>query len=408
MPLNIQKDFPILKRRVHGKRLVYLDNAATSQKPKIFLDALQKYYTTINANIHRGVHTLSEESTGAYEAVREKTAKFIGAQSAGEIVFTKNTTESINCVAVSWGKKNIKKGDEVIVSALEHHANLVPWQELCRETGAILKIIPLTEDFLLDIEGFQKLLNLNTKLVCVTGMSNVTGSIVPVKQITELSHAVGAKVLVDAAQSIAHSQTNVQNIGCDFLAFSSHKMLGPMGVGVLYIKESLIAEMSPYMYGGDMIETVEQYTSKYKTDYAKFEAGTQNVADVVAFGAALDYLKKIGMSAIEKHDRELLAYAKAKFSKFKQVKLFSPKNIKNCGPVLSFVVEGIHPHDIASVFDSQGVAIRAGFHCAEPLVRRLGVPSTARMSFYLYNTKADVDTAVKALQKTLKIFKIKN
>ncbi len=407
MPLNIQKDFPILKRRIHGKRLVYLDNAATSQKPKVVLDSIYKYYTTMNANIHRGVHTLSEESTSAYEAVREKTAKFIGAKSAGEIVFTKNATESINCVAVSWAKKNIRKGDEVIVSALEHHANLVPWQELCRESGAVLKIIPLTEDFLLDIEGFQKLLNLNTKLVCVTGMSNVTGSIVPVKQITELAHTVGAKVLIDAAQSIVHTPANVQNIGCDFLAFSSHKMLGPMGVGVLYIKENLIGEMSPYMYGGDMIETVEQYTSKYKIDYAKFEAGTPNVADVIAFGTALDYLKKIGTSKIERHDRELFAYAKKEFSKFKQVKIFSPKNIKDCGPVLSFVVDGVHPHDIASIFDSEGVAIRAGFHCAEPLVRRLGVPSTARLSFYLYNTKADVDAAVKALQKTLKIFKIK-
>lgn len=408
MLINIQKDFLILKRRVNGKRLVYLDNAATSQKPKMVLDALQKYYTTMNANIHRGVHTLSEESTAAYEAVRGKTAKFIGAKSAGEIIFTKNTTESINCVAVSWGKKNIKKWDEVIVSALEHHANLVPWQELCRETGASLKIIPLTEDFLLDVEGFQKLLNLNTKLVCVTAMSNVTGSIVPIKQITQMAHEVGAKVLIDAAQSIGHSRTHVQNIGCDFLVFSAHKMLGTTGVGVLYIKENLITEMDPYMYGGDMIETVEQYSAKYKPNYAKFEAGTQNIADVIAFGSALDYLKKIGMSGIEKHDRELLAYAKEKLGKFKGVKLFSPKNIKNCGPVLSFVVEGIHPHDIASIFDSLGVAIRAGLHCAEPLVRRLGVASTARMSFYLYNTKADVDVAVQALQKALKIFKIKN
>lgn len=408
MSLNIQKDFPILKRHINGKRLVYLDNAATSQKPKVVIDALVKFYTTTNANIHRGVHTLAEESTAAYEAVREKTVKFIGAKSAGEIVFTKNTTESINCVAVSWARKNIKRGDEVIVSALEHHANLVPWQEICRETGAVLKIIPITEDFLVDLEGFKKLLNLNTKLVCVTAMSNVTGSVVPVKQITALAHEVGAKVLVDAAQSIGHSQTNVANIGCDFMAFSSHKMLGPMGVGVLYIKENLIADMSPYMYGGDMIQSVEQYSAKYKSDYAKFEAGTQNVADVIAFGVALDYLKKIGMNNIEKHDRELFAYAKEKFSKFKSIKLFSPKSIKNCGPVLSFVIDGVHPHDIASIFDSEGVAVRAGFHCAEPLVRRLGVPSTARMSFYLYNTKADVDMALKALQKTLKIFKIKN
>lgn len=407
MSLNIQKDFPILKRRVNGKRLVYLDNAATSQKPKIVLDALQKFYTTMNANIHRGVHTLSEESTAAYEAVREKTAKFINADSAGEIVFTRNTTESINCVAVSWGKKHIKKGDEIIVSALEHHANLVPWQELCRETGAVLKVIPLTEDFLLDLEGFKKLLNINTKLVCVTAMSNVTGSVVPIKEITRLAREAGAKVLVDAAQSIGHSKTDVKNIGCDFLAFSSHKMLGPTGVGVLYIKENLMADMTPYMYGGDMIETVEQYSAKYKSGYAKFEAGTQNIADVIAFGAALDYLKKIGLNNIEKHDRVLFSYARDKFFKFKSVKIFSPKNIKNCGPVLSFVIDGIHPHDIASIFDSEGVAIRAGLHCAEPLVRRLGVASTARLSFYMYNNKADVDVAVKALQKALKIFKIK-
>lgn len=406
MPLNIQKDFPILKRRVNGKRLVYLDNAATSQKPKIVLEALQNFYTTMNANIHRGVHTLSEESTAAYEAAREKTAKFINAESAGEIVFTRNTTESINCVAVSWGKKHIKKGDEIIVSALEHHANLVPWQELCRETGAALKVIPLTEDFLLDLEGFKKLLNINTKLVCVTAMSNVTGSVVPVKEITRLAHEAGAKVLVDAAQSIGHSKTDVKNIGCDFLAFSSHKMLGPTGVGVLYIKENLMVDMTPYMYGGDMIESVEQYSAKYKLGYAKFEAGTQNIADVIAFGTALDYLKKIGMNNIEKYDRVLFSYARDKFSKFKVVKIFSPKNIKNCGPVLSFVIDGIHPHDIASIFDNEGVAIRAGLHCAEPLVRRLGVASTARLSFYLYNTKADVDVAVKALQKALKIFKI--
>lgn len=407
MSLNVEKDFPILKRKINGKRLVYLDNAATSQKPKAVIDALQKFYTTTNANIHRGVHTLAEEATEAYEDVRVKTARFIGAKSAGEIVFTKNTTESINCVAVSWGKKNIKKGDEIIVSALEHHANLVPWQELCRETGAILKIIPLTIDFLLDLEGFDKILNHKTKLVCVTAMSNVTGTIVPVKEIVKMAHEVGAKVLVDAAQSIGHSKTDVKNIDCDFLAFSSHKMLGPTGVGVLYIKENLIANMTPYMYGGDMIESVEQYSAKYKLDYAKFEAGTQNIADVVAFGAALDYLQKVGMGNIEKHDRELFVYAKEKFSKFKEVKIFSPKNIKNCGPVLSFVVEGIHPHDIASIFDSEGVAIRAGFHCAEPLVRRLGVASTARMSFYLYNNKVDIDVAVKALQKALKIFKAK-
>ncbi|TSC84688.1 MAG: cysteine desulfurase/selenocysteine lyase [Parcubacteria group bacterium Gr01-1014_13] len=404
---NIQKQFPILKRKINGKPLVYLDSASTSQKPTAVLLALQKYYTTSNANIHRGIHTLSEEATAQYEDVRKKVAKFIGAKNEEEVIFTKNCTEAINCVSFSWAKTHITKGDEIIVSALEHHANLVPWQELAKEKGAILKIIPITSDYLLDLEAYEKLLSEKTKLVCVTAQSNVTGTIVPVKKITAMAHAVGAKVLVDGAQMVGHAKINVRDIDCDFFAFSAHKMLGPTGVGVLYVKQNIMAEMTPYMYGGDMVESVQQQTATYRTGPWKFEAGTPNIADVIAFGAAIDYLENIGLAAIAAHDRKLLAYAKKRFSRYPAVKLFSPSHITDCGGVLSFTVTGVHPHDIATIFNQEGVTIRSGLHCAEPLVGRLGVNSTARMSFYLYNTTKDIDMAEKALQKVLKIFKIK-
>ena len=407
MKNNILKQFPILKRKINGHPLVYLDNASTTQKPALVLQALQKYYTTNNANVHRGIHTLSEEATEQYENVRAKVAKFINAKTE-EIVFTKNATESLNCVAVSWGRLHIKKDDEIIVSALEHHANLVPWQELAKEKKAKLKIIPLTKDFLLDLKVYESLLSAKTKLVCVTTQSNVTGSLVPVKKIISLAHKVGAKVMVDGAQSVGHSKTNVKNLDCDFFAFSAHKMLGPTGVGVLYIKRALMDEMVPYMYGGDMVETVGQEEATYHRGYMKFEAGTPNIADVVAFGSALDCLNSIGLENIEAHDKELLVYAKKCFSKYSDVKIFSPSKIENCGGVLSFTVVGVHPHDIATIFDQEGVAIRSGLHCAEPLVRRLGVSTTARMSFYLYNTKHDIDVAEKALKKVFAIFKIKN
>lgn len=404
---NIQKQFPVLKRKINGKSLVYLDNASTSQKPLAVLSALEKYYSTSNANIHRGIHTLSEEATEQYENTRKKVAKFIGAKTEEEIIFTKNCTEAINCVCISWAKKYMASGDEIIVSALEHHANLVPWQELARERGATLKIIPLTSDYTLDLLAYEKLLSKKTKLVCVTAQSNVTGTIVPVKKITAMAHAVGAKILVDGAQITGHSKINVRDIDCDFFAFSAHKMLGPTGVGILYVKQELMNKMTPYMYGGDMVQSVQDQTAIYRTGPWKFEAGTPNIADVIAFGTAIDYLNKIGLATISTHDRKLLAYAKKIFSKYSAVKLFSPSNITAASSVLSFTITGVHPHDIATIFNEEGVAIRSGLHCAEPLIGRLGVNATARMSFYLYNTTKDIDAAEKALKKVLKIFKVK-
>lgn len=403
---NIQKQFPILKRKINGKSLVYLDNASTSQKPAVVLAAIQKYYTTSNANIHRGIHTLSEEATAQYENTREKVAKFINAKNE-EIIFTKNCTEAINIVCISWAKTHIAAGDEIIISALEHHANLVPWQELAKEKRAVLKIIPLTADYLLDLSAYEKIISKKTKLVCVTAQSNVTGTIVPVKKITTMAHTVGAKVLVDGAQIAGHSKVSVRDIDCDFFAFSAHKMLGPTGVGVLYVKRDLMDEMTPYMYGGNMVETVNEQTAAYRTGPWKFEAGTPNIADVIAFGSAIDYLTKIGMATIAAHDRELLAYAKKIFSRYSAVKIFSPARAQNAAGILSFTIKGVHPHDIATIFNEEGVAIRSGLHCAEPLAVRLGVSATARMSFYLYNTRKDIDAAEKALKKVLKIFKVK-
>lgn len=403
---NIQKDFPILKRKINGKRLVYLDNASTSQKPKQVLQALQNFYTTSNANIHRGIHTLSEEATKQFEDVRKKVAKFVGAHSEQNIIFTKNATESINCARWGWAQQHIKPGDEIIVSALEHHANLVPWQELCKSKKSVLKIIPLTDDFTLDLQAYHNLLSAKTKLVCLTSQSNVTGTINPIKQMIESAHTAGAKVLIDAAQSIGHQPLGVRDIDCDFLAFSAHKMLGPTGVGALYVKNGLMEEMTPFIYGGEMVESVQEQSASYRTGPWQFEAGTPNIADVIAFGAALDYLTKIGLKNIQTHDQELLSYAKKIFSRYPEVNIYSPAHTKNCGGVLSFSIKGVHPHDIATIFNEEGVAIRSGFHCAEPLMKRLDINGTARLSFYIYNTKKDIDMAEKALKKVLKIFKV--
>ncbi len=403
---NIKSDFPILQRKINGKRLIYLDNASTTQKPKIVLKALQDFYTTSNANIHRGIHTLSEEATNQFEDVRKKVAKFIGAPNGENIIFTKNTTESINCIRLSWADHHIKAGDEVIVSALEHHANLVPWQELCKAKKSVLKIIPLTSDFTLNLQEYQKLLSPKTKLVCLTSQSNVTGTINPIKQITALAHAVGAKVAIDAAQSVGHRPTSAKDIDCDFLSFSAHKMLGPTGVGILYVKDVLMNEMTPFIYGGEMVESVQEQSASYRTGPWQFEAGTPNIADVIAFGATLDYLSSIGLKNIQAHDQELLTYAKKVFSRYSQVKIYSPSKAKDCGGVLSFSINGIHPHDIATIFNEESVAIRSGFHCAEPLMNRLGTNGTARLSFYIYNTKKDINVVEKALKKVLKIFKV--
>ncbi|MBP6859551.1 MAG: SufS family cysteine desulfurase [Candidatus Magasanikbacteria bacterium] len=403
---NFKKDFPILTRKINNKPLVYLDNASTTQKPRAMLAALQKFYTTSNANIHRGIHTLSEEATAQYENTRKKIASFIGASVAEEIIFTKNCTESINCIAFSWGEQNINAGDEIIISALEHHANLIPWQELTKKKKATLKVIPLTTDLTLDLDSYQKLLSHKTKLVCITSQSNVTGTINPIKKIADLAHAAGAKVLIDGAQSAGHSPINLRDINCDFFVFSAHKMMGPTGVGVLYIKKETMAGMPPFMYGGEMVESVNQETASYRSGPWKFEAGTPNIADVVAFGASIDYINSIGLKNIDSHSRTLLAYAKKVFGKYNKIKIFSPPHNSEAGPVLSFSINGVHPHDIATIFNNEGVAIRSGLHCAEPLMNQLGVNGTARMSFYIYNTKKDIDVAEKALKKVLKIFKI--
>ncbi len=404
--LAIKKDFPILQRKINGKKLVYLDSASTSQKPKALLSALQNFYTTSNANIHRGIHDLSVEATQQYEETRKKVAAFIGAASPEEIVFTKNCTEAINCIRFSWGEKNINHGDEIIVSGLEHHANFVPWQTLAMEKGATLKIIPVTSDFQLDLEAYKKMLSRKTKLVCITSQSNVTGTINPIQEITQLAHAKGAFVMIDGAQSVGHRPINVRSIDCDFLAFSAHKMLGPTGVGVIYIKQKIMMDMPPFMYGGEMVETVQDTHTTYRTGPWKFEAGTPNIADIVAFGATLDYLQKIGVARIAKHDKQLIAQAKKMLRKYPKVRVFSPANSNLCGNVLSFTIAGVHPHDIATIFNNEGIAIRSGLHCAEPLARRLGITGTARLSFYLYNDITDIEKVEKALQEVIKIFKL--
>lgn len=399
----IKPHFPILKRIINGVPLAYMDNASTTQKPSAVIEAIKAYYERSNANIHRGIHTLSEESTALYEATRKSVAQFIRAEPT-EVVFTKSCTESINLVAYTWGEANVKKGDEIVVSALEHHANLIPWQELARRKDTPLKVIPLRKDYSIDMDAYQSLLSGKTKIVCVTALSNVLGIVPSLHEIIRAAHAVGAKVLVDAAQSIGHQRTDVKDLDCDFFTFSAHKMLGPTGIGVVYGKKEILDTMSPFLYGGDMIQRVNQYESSYREAPWRFEAGTPNIADVIAFKSAIDFLTGIGMEKIHKHDEDLRIYAVERFSAYAPVTVYCPHN--GSAGIVSFTVDGVHPHDIASIFDSHGVAIRSGAHCAEPLMDHLGVPATARMSMYLYNTKGDIDRAESALQKTLKTFKV--
>ncbi len=397
---KLKAQFPIFK----DKTLVFLDSAATSQKPKVVIDAITNYYENFNANIHRGIYSLSEKATQVYGETRETVRNFINAKHTNEIVFTRNTTESINLIAYTWGEKNIKANDEIIVSALEHHSNLVPWQELCKKKKAKLKVIPLKPNYTLDIQKYEKLLTNRTKLVSVTAMSNVTGTITPLKKIITLAHKKKALVLVDGAQSAAHSESDVQKLKCDFFVFSGHKCLGPTGVGILYAKEEILNEMPPFLFGGDMIETVKQHKSTFAPLPNKFEAGTPSIAEVVALKPALEFLQKIGLNNIYKHEQELKTYAIQKFSAYPEVTLHTPPPTQSASNI-SFTIKGIHPHDIATIFDSENVCIRAGHHCAQPLIEYLNTHSTARMSFYLYNTREDVDRAEKALIKTLKTFK---
>jgi cysteine desulfurase/selenocysteine lyase len=399
---RIREDFPILKRQVHGKNLVYLDNGATTQRPRIVVETLSRYYAEDNANIHRGVHYLSQKSTDLYEAVRGKVARFLNARSENEIVFTKGTTESINLVASAWGCANVKVGDEVLISAMEHHSNIVPWQMVCDEKGAHLRVIPMTDSGELRLEELPNLLSTKTKMVAVTQVSNVLGTITQLPEIIRAAHAVGALVLVDGAQGAPHLGADVQALDIDFYAFSAHKLYGPTGVGVLWGRENILNDMPPYQGGGDMILTVTFEKTQYKKAPGRFEAGTPNIGGVIGFGAALDYIASVGSTRIAAHETELLAYGTRVLSAIPGVRLIGTASHK--AAVLSFVMEGAHPHDIGTILDKQGVAIRAGHHCAQPVMDRLGISATARASLGMYNTKEELDALCKAVWKVKEIF----
>ncbi|MBA2458757.1 MAG: cysteine desulfurase [Gemmatimonadales bacterium] len=397
-----RSDFPILSTTVRGKPLVYLDNAATSQKPRQVIDAISEFYASGNANIHRGVHYLSEQATVAFEEVREKVARFLGAESAGEIVFTRGTTEAINLVAASWGRSNLRAGDEVLVTGMEHHSNLVPWQLLCEATGAVLRAVPITDAGELDLEALHRHLTPRTRMFAFVHLSNVLGTINPVARLVSQARSVGALTLVDGAQAAPHLPLNVQALGCDFFAFSGHKMFGPTGVGVLYGRRELLEGMPPWQGGGSMIASVGLERSTYALPPARFEAGTPPIAEVIGLGAALDYVEAVGLERIGAWESELLARATEKVAELTGIRIIGTAREK--ASVLSFAVEGIHPHDVGAVLDDDGVAVRAGHHCAQPLMERFGVPATVRASFAFYNTLDDVDALVTGLVRVRKVF----
>jgi len=403
---KIRADFPILQRQVHGKPLIYLDSAATSQKPKAVIEALVRYYSENNANIHRGIHTLSEEATALYEGARGKVCRFIGAPKPDSVIFTRNATEAINLVSHAWGNRHVQAGDEILLTEMEHHSNLVPWQFLAKEKGATLRFIPVTADGRLDLEQLPRLLGPRTKLVSVTLMSNVLATLNPVKEIIQAAHAQGVSVLVDGAQGVPHLPVHVLDLNCDFLVFSAHKMLGPTGVGVLYAKEALLEEMDPFLGGGDMIRDVWLDHSVWNDLPWKFEAGTPNIADVIAFGTAIDYLEKIGMGEIHRHEQALGRYALKRLQEIDGLTVHGPLDPSLRGGLVSFEVKGLHPHDLGQLLDAEGIAIRAGHHCCKPLLRKMGVPATARASFYLYNTEEEVDALVQAILKTKELFSV--
>ncbi len=400
---KVREDFPILQRQINGKQLVYLDNAATSQKPVQVIRALTNYYENTNANIHRGIHTLSEEATIAYEGARETIARFIDAPETKSVIFTRNTTEAINLVMQTWGRQNIHEGDEIVLSAMEHHSNLVPWQMLAKDTGAKLVFIELTDSGELDMDSARRLIGPKTKLVSVTMMSNVLGTIVPVAELADLAHAHGALILVDGAQGVPHMPVSVQQLKCDFLVFSFHKMLGPTGVGVLWGRTELLQKMPPFMGGGDMIAAVWREKSRYNELPWKFEAGTPNIADVIASGAAIDYLEALGMSQVREHEVEMTAYALERFAAFNRATIYGPTDPGKRGGVISFNLNGVHPHDLGHLLNDYGVAVRAGHHCCQPLMRDLDVSGTARVSFYIYNTKQEIDLFFQALEEAEKV-----
>jgi len=410
VPLDIEKvreDFPILKRKINGKPIVYLDNAATSQKPRQVIETVERYYEEYNANIHRGIYSISEEATTAHENARGKVARFINAQSPEEIVFLRGTTEAINLVANSWGRTNIGPGDGIMLTEMEHHSNIVPWQLLAKEKAAHLKYIGVTNDGLLNQEDFHRHLEGGgVKLLALTQASNVVGTINPVREMVREAHSNGMKVLVDAAQSVPHMPVDVQDLDCDFLAFSGHKMCAPSGIGVLYAKKKLLDEMPPYQGGGEMIREVHQFESSWKDPPYKFEAGTVNIEGGIGLGAAVDYLSGVGMRNIRLHEKELTKYALETLSKIKAMKVYGPMDPMVRGGVVSFNLGDIHSHDMASLLDEDNIAVRSGQHCAQPLHERFDIPSTTRASFYLYNTEAEIDALESSLKRAAGIFKL--
>lgn len=401
---RIREDFPILNREIRpGVPVVYLDSTATSQKPASVITAMDDFYRESNANIHRGVHTLAEESTALYESARQKIARFINAPAARQVIFTRNTTESINLVAYSWARTNLESGDTVILSEMEHHSNLVPWHMLKMERGVRLEFIPVTDEGLLDLDAYRALLDRGPKLVSFTHMSNVLGTINPAEEIIRLAHEAGAITMVDGAQSVPHFGVDVQALDADFLAFSAHKMCGPTGIGALYGKAGLLEEMPPFLGGGDMIKTVHLQEFIPNTLPHKFEAGTPAIAEAVGFGAAVDYLSSVGMDAIAAHEHEITEYAIERLEEVSGLTLFGPA-AQNKGGVAAFTFDGIHPHDVAQILDRDGIAVRAGHHCAQPLHEKFGITATSRASFYLYNTKEEVDKLIEGLYKVKEIF----
>lgn len=404
---KIREDFPILSKMVYGKPLVYLDNAATSQKPRQVIQALVDYYEGYNSNVHRGVHALSMEATQRYEEARQKIADFIGAGSSEAVIFVRNTTEAINLVAGTWALANLKAGDEILTTEMEHHSNLVPWQKLAKEKGVVLRFVPVTDQGTLDISNLDSLLNERTRLVTFNHMSNVLGTINPVDTLTKAARAKGALVLLDGAQSVPHMPVDVQDLDCDFMAFSGHKMMGPTGIGVLYVKPSVMDQMEPFLRGGEMVKQVWLEDATWNDLPMKFEAGTPNIADTIALGAAVDYLQALDMAQVRQHETQITAYALEAFRELKEdLEMYGPEDLNVRGGIVSFYAHDVHPHDLGTMLDREGIAIRAGHHCAMPLVRdRLGKAATARASFYVYNTEEEVDQLVSALKQALRFFK---
>ena len=402
---SIRKDFPVLSRKVNGHPLVYLDNAATSQKPSSVIQSLVDYYEGYNANVHRGVHTLSMEATDKFEEAREKVARFIGAETSESIIWTRNTSESINLVAYTWAQENIGEGDEIVLTRMEHHSNLVPWQKVARDKGARIRFIPMTDDYTLDLSDIDSIINPRTKLVSIVHVSNSIGTINPVEELTKLAKRVGAAVLIDGAQSVPHMPVDVAKLGCDFFAFSGHKMLGPTGIGVLYVKRDVLEDMEPFLRGGEMVLEVTYEDASWNDLPMRFEAGTPNIADAIGLGAAIDYLNDIGMQNVRDHEVQLTQYALNAFKELEEeLILHGPADVDVRGGIVSFHHPEVHPHDLGTILDSRGIAVRTGHHCTMPLVKSLGVSATARASFYLYNTEEEVELLIEGLKEALRYF----